>query len=128
MIAASENLPSTSCSAIAASSIQGTGAQSLRSALRSGRGVVSGVAFGPTTFSRLAASSLVRPQGRMRGGSAADTDILPLTGASGLDLTGLYAASFKRALPYRMRRHYPISNYGFPACLAQIRRFIACAR
>ncbi len=61
MIAASTYLPRTSSSTIAASSIQGTGAQSLVSARRNGCRAVSGTAFGPNCSSRRRASSLVRP-------------------------------------------------------------------
>jgi hypothetical protein len=46
---------------IAASSIHGTGAQYLVSALRSGRNAMSGVAFGPDSAKRLCASTLVMP-------------------------------------------------------------------
>ena len=63
MIAASTYLPSASSRRIAASSIQGTGAQSLASALRNGCTAVSVTAFGPNCFSRRRASSLVRPFG-----------------------------------------------------------------
>ena len=61
MIAASTYLPRTSSSTIAASSIHGTGAQNLVSALRNGCRAVSGTAFGPNFSSRRRASSLVRP-------------------------------------------------------------------
>src|ERR1700685_4461161 len=50
---------------IAASSIQGTGAQNLASAIRHGRSVVSGIALGPYFASRALASSLVRPGTRL---------------------------------------------------------------
>jgi hypothetical protein len=50
---------------IAASSIQGTGAQNLASAIRHGRSVVSGIALGPYFASRALASSLVRPGARL---------------------------------------------------------------
>jgi hypothetical protein len=46
---------------IAASSIQGTGAQNFPIALRKGWSVVSGIALGPTFASRWRASSLDRP-------------------------------------------------------------------
>src|SRR5580658_2240071 len=45
----------------AASSIHGTGAQNLASAMRSGRIAVSGIAFGPYLVSFVRACSLVRP-------------------------------------------------------------------
>ena len=61
MIAASTYLPRTSSSTIAASSIQGTGAQNFASALRKGCIAVSGTALGPNFSSRRRASSLVRP-------------------------------------------------------------------
>ena len=61
MIAASTYLPRTTSSTIAASSIHGTGAQNLVSALRNGCRAVSGTAFGPNFSSRRRASSLVRP-------------------------------------------------------------------
>jgi hypothetical protein len=63
MIPASTYLPSTSSSTIAASSIHGTGAWNLLSALRSGRMAVSGTEFGPDASSRRRASSLVSPAG-----------------------------------------------------------------
>jgi prepilin-type processing-associated H-X9-DG protein len=53
----------TESSTIAASSIQGTGAQNLASARRKGCTAVSGTAFGPNCSSRRRASSLVRPVG-----------------------------------------------------------------
>jgi hypothetical protein len=53
---------------IAASSIQGTGAQNFPIALRKGCSVVSGIALGPTFASRWRASSLDKP---LRAGSAA---------------------------------------------------------
>ena len=61
MIAASTYLPSTISSTIAASSIHGTGAQNLVSALRNGCRAVSGTALGPNFSKRRRASSLVRP-------------------------------------------------------------------
>jgi hypothetical protein len=61
MIAASTYLPRTISSTIAASSIHGTGAQKLVSALRSGCRAVSGISFGPDFSNRLRASSLLRP-------------------------------------------------------------------
>jgi hypothetical protein len=61
MIAASTYSPSATCSTIAASSIHGTGAQNLPSAIRNGFKVVSGAALGPNCLSRRPASSLVRP-------------------------------------------------------------------
>src|ERR1039458_9893257 len=61
MIPASTYLPRAISSTIAASSIQGTGAQNLASALRSGCRAVSGIAFGPDFSNRLRASPLVRP-------------------------------------------------------------------
>src|SRR5579863_7423627 len=63
MIVASTYLPSTSSSTIAASSIHGTGAQNLVSALRNGCRAVSGTALGPNFSIRRRASSLVRPAG-----------------------------------------------------------------
>jgi len=77
MIAASIYLPRTTSSAIAASSIQGTGAQNLASALRRGCRAVSGIAFGPDFSNRLRASSLVRPA---EGGlcSAEDAGVIGL--------------------------------------------------
>jgi hypothetical protein len=48
---------------MAASSIQGTGAQIFSSAMRNGCTLVSGIAFGPNVSSRRRASSLVRPVG-----------------------------------------------------------------
>src|SRR5580704_5226232 len=70
IIPASTYLPRTISSTIAASSIHGTGAQNLASALRSGCRAVSGIAFGPDFSSRLRASSLVKPvgTGRLLGG------------------------------------------------------------
>src|SRR5580658_10857182 len=62
MIPASTYLPRTISSTIAASSIHGTGAQNLSSALRSGCNAVSGMAFGPDFAKRLLASVLVRPE------------------------------------------------------------------
>ncbi len=61
MIAASTYLPRTSSSTIAASSIQGTGAQNFSIAMRKGCTLVSGIALGPKFASRPRASSLVRP-------------------------------------------------------------------
>src|ERR1039457_1411674 len=63
MIAASTYLPRAASSTIAASSIHGTGAQNLVSALRNGFAAVSGIAFGPNFSSRRRASSPVRPVG-----------------------------------------------------------------
>jgi hypothetical protein len=54
MIAASTNLPSPIWSAMAASSIHGTGAQNFSSAMRNGCCAVSGNLFGPN-FSKIAA-------------------------------------------------------------------------
>src|ERR1700733_11350724 len=61
MMAASMDLPSTSSSTIAASSIHGTGAQNFFSALRNGWSAVSGIALGPTFSNRWHASSLDKP-------------------------------------------------------------------
>jgi hypothetical protein len=61
MIVASTYLPSAIWSTSAASSIHGTGAQNLLSAIRNGCRAVSGTAFGPNFSSRWRASSLVRP-------------------------------------------------------------------
>src|ERR1700683_1058462 len=49
----------------AASSIQGTGAQNLASAIRQCRSFVSGIALGPYFASRALTSSLVRPGARL---------------------------------------------------------------
>jgi hypothetical protein len=61
MMAASMDLPSTSSSTIAASSIHGTGAQNFPSALRNGWSAVSGIALGPIFSSRSRASALDKP-------------------------------------------------------------------
>ncbi len=61
MIAASTYLPRTSSSTMAASSIQGMGAQNFFSAIRHGCTRVSGIALGPSLASRACASSPVRP-------------------------------------------------------------------
>ena len=61
MMPASTYLPRKTSSTIAASSIQGTGAQNFASALRKGCIAVSGTALGPNFSSRRRASSLVRP-------------------------------------------------------------------
>ena len=61
---ASTYLPRTTSSTIAASSIQGTGAQNFVSALRKGCMAVSGMALGPNFSRRRRASSLVRPAKR----------------------------------------------------------------
>ena len=61
MITASTYLPVAISSTIAASSIHGTGAQNLVSALRNGCRAVSGTVFGPNFSSRLRASALVSP-------------------------------------------------------------------
>src|SRR6202034_2729465 len=53
---------------IAASSIHGTGAQNLDSAIRQGRIAVSGRAFGPNFASSACASPLVRPQANLSSG------------------------------------------------------------
>ena len=63
MIAASTYLPRAISSTIAASSIHGTGAQNLVSALRSGCRDVSGSAFGPNFSVRWRTSSLESPAG-----------------------------------------------------------------
>ena len=57
MIAASTYLPSASSRTIAASSIQGTGAQNFSSAMRNGCTLVSGIALGPNFSSRVCASA-----------------------------------------------------------------------
>src|SRR5580658_6800342 len=80
MIPASTYLPSTSSSTIAASSIHGTGAQNLVSALCSGRSAVSGTAFGPDFSSRRRASSLVSPAGS--GTSLTEEEAMILKGTS----------------------------------------------
>ena len=72
MIPASAKSPSANWSTTAASSIHGTGAQNLPSALRSGSAVVSGVVFGPKVSSRRRASSLLRPLGRPSIAASAD--------------------------------------------------------
>src|ERR1700733_11041770 len=58
---------------MAASSIQGTGAQNLFSAIRNGRRDVSGTAFGPNCSSRRRASSFVRPVSAFACGSARES-------------------------------------------------------
>ena len=75
MTAASTYSWSTAWRMIAASSIHGTGAQNLASAIRHGCIAVSGIAFGPYFASRARASSLVRPHDTLslllpRAGSA----------------------------------------------------------
>src|SRR5208337_108643 len=61
MTDASTYLLSTTSSAIAASSIHGTGVQNLLNAESNGCTEVSGIALRPNFISRIAASSLVRP-------------------------------------------------------------------
>jgi hypothetical protein len=61
MIDASTYLPSANSSKIAASSIQGTSAQNLAIAMRSGCSAVSGTEFGPEVLRRVCASVAVRP-------------------------------------------------------------------
>jgi hypothetical protein len=67
---------------MAASSIQGTGAQNLPIALRKGCSAVSGIALGPTFASRWRASSLDKPLG---DGIAAVGDFASVKSAEGED-------------------------------------------
>jgi len=69
MIAASTYLPRVSSSTIAASSIQGTGAQNLATAMRSGCSAVSGIELGPEAVRRVCASVAVRPPTRAGSGA-----------------------------------------------------------
>jgi hypothetical protein len=80
MITASTYSPSASWSAIAASSIHGTGAQNFSSAMRSGCSTVSGIVFGPNLSRRRRASSLLRPSGQSSVAVAADlaSEVFPM--------------------------------------------------
>src|ERR1700677_2178666 len=72
MIAASTYLPRISSRPIAASSIQGTGAQNFANAILSGCSAVSGIEFGPEFFSRVCASLAVRPPAGLGSATAAN--------------------------------------------------------
>src|SRR5580704_1539588 len=99
MIAASTYLPSASSSTTAASSIHGIGAQSLVSALRSGRTAVSGTSLGPDFSIRRRASSLVSPAGS--GTSVTEEEAIGSTLLQpGASITVVFAGGFllRRAL------------------------------
>jgi hypothetical protein len=88
MIVASTYLPSATSSKIAASSIHGTGDENLLNPERNGCTAVSGVAFGPSFLSRIAASSFVRPldEASVRLPAPLSDELIPSSdGAAGLD-------------------------------------------
>ena len=70
VVPASEYLPSANSTTIAASSIQGTGAQNLSKDMRIGA-LVSGIALGPDFSSRRRASSVVKPPFETTSGALA---------------------------------------------------------
>ena len=98
MIAASTYLPSTSSSRIAASSIQGTGAQNFSSAMRNGCTLVSGIALGPNFSSRRRASSLARPFGDSSFAGAADFSGKAFAEGGGAVVTMMHPALGKSLL------------------------------
>jgi hypothetical protein len=91
---------------MAASSIQGTGAQNLPIALRKGCSAVSGIALGPTFASRWRASSLDKPLG---DGIAAVDDWAAVESAEGEDIV----AAISNCLGLRTVDE---NNAGLPNC------------